>query len=156
MAPKLKLKTKEELNSLLLFLDIAEKKIFKKGVMDMSKFEEKWGHYPWFDQVQGIIGHTASGGYDEKLPAIEEINNWARGLEQVKLIMPFQPSQKFIDDVYAAIEPSEPLGFILDVVVDKKIASGGRLFHKGRYIDLTLKSRIGDLFNKEDDIGKYL
>jgi F0F1-type ATP synthase delta subunit len=54
------------------------------------------------------------------------------------------------------MEPSEPSGFILDVIVDKTITSGGRLFHRGRYIDLSLKSRIEDLINKEDVIRKYL
>lgn len=156
MTPKLNLKTKEELNALLMFLDIAEKKIFKKGASNVSEIDGKWSGYPWFSQVQQIIGQGPPGSYEEKLSVIRDINDWARGLEQVKLILPFQPSQEFINKVYTDIEPSEPSGFILDVVVDKTITSGGRLFHRGRYIDLTLKSRIENLINKENVVGKYL
>jgi hypothetical protein len=156
MTPKLTLKTKEELDALLLFLDIVEREIFKKDVFNISKLREKWGHYSWFSQIQGIIKQGFSGNYDEKLLIIKGLNKWANGLEQVKLIVPFQPSQEFIDKVYTGLAPSEPSGFVLDVTIDKTITSGGRLFHRGRYIDLTLKSRIESLINKEDAITKYL
>jgi hypothetical protein len=156
MVLKLNLKTKEELDALLLFLDIVERKIFKKETFDILKLGEKWSHYPWFDKTRDMIEQGSSGSYDEKLLVIKDLNKWARGLEQVKLVLPFQPSQEFINKVYAGLEPSEPSGFILDMTVDKTITSGGRLFRRGRYIDLTLKSRIEDLIDEENVIAKYL
>jgi hypothetical protein len=156
MIPKLNLKTKEELDALLLFLDILERKIFKKEGFDASHFEDKWGHYSWFKEVAGLLSEKSSVDNESKLKIIKDLGVWAKGLEQIKIIMPFQPSHKFVEEVYKSLKPLEASEFIINVEIDKNLSSGGRLFHRGRYINLTIKSRVENFMSKEDVITKYL
>ena len=156
MILKTTLKTKEELDALLVFLDIIERKLYKKKILEVSEFKNEWEQYSWFDEVLERISQGSSNTTEQKIELIEEIVKWARGLEQVKLVLPFKPSQDFIDKVWVEVAPSEPFGFVLDISVDKTMTSGGRMFHRGRYTDLTLKPKIENYFSKEDVITKYL
>jgi hypothetical protein len=156
MIPKLTLKTKDEFDALVVFLDIIERKLYKKEVLSLTDFKEEWGSYSWFDSVLKAFEQEMSGKLESGIPFIKELLKWARGLEQVKLVIPFKPTQDFIDRIYSEVGPSEPAGFLLDILVDKNMLSGGKMFHRGRYTDLTLKPKLENYFSKEDVLEKYL
>lgn len=158
MIPKIKIKTKEDRDALLSLLDSINQKVFKKEGFSDAIVDSNWNRYSWFQDVKTLFEGLGPGntGYDSYTQEIKNITGWVTGLPEIKIALPFEPSRDFVEKAYDTVSVLEPGGFILDVIMDRSILSGGKLFYRGRYIDLTLRSRINYLLSTENAISRYL
>lgn len=72
----------------------------------------------------------------------------------IKIKMGFAPSDTFITGIYTLISDAEYSDFLLDIDVTDTISGGAQCFIDGRYIDLTISSRLKNFFkdNKNKDV----
>lgn len=158
MIPKIKIKTKEDRDALLSLLDSINQKVFKKEGFSEAIVGSDWNRFSWFEDIKSFFEALGPGntGYDSYTQEIKNITGWVSGLPEIKIALPFEPTKEFVEKAYDIVFGLEPGGFILNITKDKLILSGGKLFYKGRYIDLTLRSRINYLLSTENGISRYL
>jgi hypothetical protein len=158
MIPKIKIKTKEDRDALLSLLGSINQKVFTKEGFGEAIVGNDWNRFSWFGDVKSFFEALGLGstGYDSYTQEIKNITGWVSALPEVKIALPFEPTKEFVEKAYDIVSGLEPEGFVLDVTKDKSILSGGKLFYKGHYIDLTLRSRINYLLSTENAISRYL
>jgi hypothetical protein len=158
MIPKIKIKTKEEKDALLSLLGEVTRKIFSEEDSKAPVISDDWNRFSWFGDIKVFFKSLESGDsdYDTYTQEIKNISSWLADLPVIKLALPFEPTKHFVESAYETVSGLEPNGLILDIILDKSILSGGKLFFRGQYVDLTLRSRINYLLSNENAISKYL
>jgi hypothetical protein len=158
MIPKIKIKTKEERDALLSFLDVTNRRIFSRENTGTLVIGNDWNRFSWFEDVNTVFEGLKSenAGYDAYTQEIKDLTALVSRLPVIKIALPFEPTNDFVDKAYDEVSVLEPGGFILDVILDKSIIYGGKLFYRGQYVDLTLRSRINYLLSSENAVNKYL
>lgn len=80
---------------------------------------------------------------------IEEID----GFEKIDITVSVEPNEKLIREIYNFIQNEIDKDFLIAFEVDKNLLGGVRISYKGKYLDLSLKSKLESVFeNKEVEI----
>jgi hypothetical protein len=158
MIPNLTIRTKEERDTLLSVLDEAQESIFSGRPFDLSTSKGQWDKYIWFESLRSLLESLKDESLTprDKDQKIKDVRDYLATMEVVKISLSFVPSEEFIKNAYATLMALEPKGLIIEFLLDASISFGGKLFYKGRYVDLTLRSRISNLLEKEDAVNNYL
>ncbi|MEK7533913.1 MAG: F0F1 ATP synthase subunit delta [Patescibacteria group bacterium] len=84
---------------------------------------------------------------------LTELKKRLQKLRIIKLSLAFSPSNYSIDRIYDWIAKNVGDEYILDIQVDKSILGGITISFEGKYIDLSLKKRLDEVFkNKRQEI----
>jgi len=84
---------------------------------------------------------------------LTELKKRLQNLRVIKLSIAFSPSNHSIDRIYDWIAKNVGDEYILDIQVDKSILAGLTISLEGKYIDLSLKKTLDEVFkNKRQEI----
>ena len=73
-------------------------------------------------------------------------------LKVIKLVLPFHPTRKTIENIHNFVKNIVGIGYILDIEISEDVLGGAVIIFNGKYYDFTLKKSIEDTFevkNKE-------
>lgn len=136
-----------EIDTLLDALFKTESNAFEKALNSISVIHK--------DQLKKTflknnINSENQANIKECLTALREE---VRKLKTLKLSLAFQASQNLIDNLFAWVVKNIGEGCILDIEADKAILGGTIIVYEGRYIDLTLKKTLEEVFaSKREEI----
>lgn len=156
MIQSLEIKTQEDLDTLLSFINDCKKCIYEENGFDLSTMEDKYRKQPW---IKHVINYITAGKVGDKGMlgnSLNDLEEYVKKIEKVVINMPYIPSRKFLERIYSDLKPIVRKEFIIVPKQDDSISIGARLFCEGTFIDLSLKSRVLSLINKDNVIGKYL
>ncbi len=179
------LKTKESAGILLDFIDFLSEETHRTTTFDIEKlilefFGERktsaWVGFirDYFSKNSVNLGKGesqnttyGSGGRAsvENIRAfLEEIENLVRDAETVKIEIPFNPSEDFINKAYEILGKSKIIsllgkkktGFLLDITVTKSKGEDTKIFVAGKVVDLSIKKVVINYLMSKDVINRYL
>lgn len=165
------LKTRKDANELLSFLDLLSDNTHSVNDFSIEKlvrdtFKEnyipKWADYlissvnPFLSNKDGVLNIRN---------LIIELKKDVEKAKDVKIEIPFTPSDDFIEEVYGllnddsfflSIDTGLKDNFLIDLVVNKTIKGGVKIFVEGRFIDVTYRSVVKNYLMSKDVIKRYL
>lgn len=74
--------------------------------------------------------------------------------ESVELTVAVDPSEELIREVFGWLQSEINEDIILKIDIDSQILGGVRITYKGKYLDLSLSSKLEELFKNKDLLKK--
>lgn len=164
------IKTKKEANEFVKFLDKLSNSTHTTADFIVKKYlSDTYGEIKpgWSDMLEKDL----DGSLDEEKSMknirkkIDYYKNKIKNAKIVKIEISFEPSKKFIEEIYALLSTSDSVSsldgdgkkdFLIDAVVDNSIEKGARLYLDGKYINLSLGDYVSNCLVSEDVINRYL
>ncbi|MBW6441841.1 hypothetical protein K0B04_02965 [Patescibacteria group bacterium] len=161
------LKTKRRANEFLIFSGAVESLTHKVGGLDIELLiKESFGdNRPvWIDSVLEHIPGFKSGNVNEQdIELVKNIESIINKAKVVKVEMPFDPTDDFIDKVILTFEEyfnegteGEQNNIVIDIEVKEMSEPGALFFIEGKFIDLTLRNHLVSYLESKDVINRYL
>ena len=114
-------------------------------------------------QIEKIIKETFfkkdSSQFDKDMirDFLTQLQEKAQNLKTVKLSIAFSPTEHSIDAISDWVAKNIGDGFVLDINEDKSMLGGAAISFEGKYIDLSLKKTLDEIFkSKRKEITKVI
>lgn len=86
---------------------------------------------------------------------LTQLKERLQSLKTINLTLAFSPPQQIINNIYEWINKNVGDGYVLDIEVNQDIIGGAKITFQGRYLDLSLKKTLEQVFkNKRKEITK--
>lgn len=143
---------KKSAGEFLQKIDTLSEKLYQKDSANLKDYLEKSVD----KEFKGMILSTLS--YEDvdvqNTERVEEVltkmRNQIKGAEDIKVTLFFLPSADFIKKLYLWFKSNFGGNFLLDVSTDKSILGGAIVAYKGKYIDLSLVTKVESFFSNHE------
>lgn len=160
-------KTVEQKEQLALAIDQLLTSLFHQGKKEFEKalasirleiaqvIKDEFVNKPRTDSVQGK--YPKADNKEMIKDFLKQLKERLQNLQLIKLTLAFSATQHAIDRIYDWILKNVGDRYILDIQVDKSMLGGAIISFEGRYIDLSLRKTLDEVFeNKRREITSRL
>jgi F0F1-type ATP synthase delta subunit len=153
----------EDLNLSEFFTTKAESTEFsvKLDQIMASIFETKFdleqvlGQYFSISQKDKFLKFLRVNKIDTKKPTelkqfFEKIKEAVAGMKIIHLKLAFEPSEKTLMNFSTWFTMNVKKQFLFEIIVDRKLVAGAEINFNGKYLDLTMKKTLDQIFNPQD------
>ena len=161
------LKTKKRVNEFLIFCGVIESLSHRVGGLDIDVLINKsfGDNRPvWIDSfIDNIPGFRAGNISEEGMKLVKNIENIINNANTVRVEIPFEPSEDFIDSVmsilieyFGNVSAEKVQNIVIDIEVKEMSEPGALFFMEGKFINLTLRDQLISYLKSKDVINRYL
>jgi F0F1-type ATP synthase delta subunit len=138
--------TQEDLIFLLEEISVVEKLIFKKINISLSEKAKENISEKFIEKLKELEKEKIiSINPENNRIFFEKLKKYLQELNQIKIIIGFQPQKKFIDKVSSWLEKELKQKLILNLILNPEIVAGAIIEYQGKQIDFSLIKEIEKL-----------
>jgi F0F1-type ATP synthase delta subunit len=154
----MRLKTLKELTSTLDAIDQLLSSLYKTDKQQFNEILEN--NQTLKEYLLSGNSSSESPNLSPQSPNVSELLNDLKGSllkkERVRVSLGFEPGTPLIDEMYDKVSSFVGDSFVLDVEVRPELLGGLQIAYKGKFLDLSLRSKLENYFKGFKNINDLL